>query len=163
MSRTSLVFVMVALMTLIACGGGGQRMTVEEYAVACAGLEDQFPSGDSFEFGFMEDVLDEIKGWNPPAELEEFHRLNVKAGELTIGALSDSGLLELMEEMEETQQNEDVERMMELVEEMGQLESAMEELEDEMTDLQNEVDRARQQISPQTFEILQDSGCALLG
>ena len=161
MPRISLVLVMAALMTLIACGGG-QRMTVEEYAAACAGLEDQFPSGDSFEFSSMEDVLGEIKSWNPPAELEEFHRLNVKAGELTIGALSNSGLLELMEEIEEAQQNEDVERMMELVEEMGQLESGMEELEDEMTDLQNEVDRARQQISPETFGILQDSGCTLL-
>ncbi len=161
MPRISLVLVMAALMTLIACGGG-QRMTVEEYASACASLEDQIPSGDSFEFGFMEAVLDEIKSWNPPAELEEFHRLNVKAGELTIGALSNSGLLELMEEIEEAQQNEDVERMMELVEEMGQLESGMEELEDEMTDLQNEVDRARQQISPETFGILQDSGCTLL-
>jgi hypothetical protein len=161
MSRISLVLVMAALMTLIACGGG-QRMTVEEYAAACAGLEDQFPSGDSFEFGFMEAVLDEIKSWNPPAELEEFHRLNVKAVEFAIGALSDSRLLEMMGEIEEAQQNEDVERRMELVEEMGQLlESAM-ELEDEMTDLQNEIDRARQQISPKTFEILQDSGCALL-
>ena len=160
MSKLLIAVSLAIVATVIACGGGGPRMTVQEYADACEALGDQLDQDDvSSGISAIEDALDEVKQWNPPEELQEYHDIGVEGMEATVTALKDTGALELFEEMEKAQEEEDVERALELMEQAAELEDELVRFDDQMTELSDELERARENLSPATREILDNAGC----
>ncbi len=160
------IFIALVALVLVACGGGGgPRMTVEEYAAACeevsnkfddvGGMEEDLSSG----FDAFEDIITEIKRWNPPEELQEFHEVRIRALETSAKLLEDSGILELMREFEKAAEEEDGDRMLELMGEMAELEDVGQELEDKMEELAEEIERTGEGLSPATRQILEDADC----
>ena len=94
MFRVLIALSLAIIATAIACGGGGgTRMTVEEYASACQAFGNSFDDLDNFDedfaaaFDTLEDAVAELKGWNPPEELQEFHRVRVRSIEEVFDAL----------------------------------------------------------------------------
>lgn len=173
MSRLFSAVALIAMASILACGGNGggggfgsaQRMTVEEYASACANLEQRFPDNEldgTGEFGFFEDAISEIKSWNPPEELAQFHEQYVRAMDASFAALKDSGFLDLMDDIAEAEEEEDQERMMELFEQMAEMQDGMVEFEREMSALEDELEEVVQDISPETRQALDDAGCTIL-
>ena len=159
MPRISMVLVLVTLIALVACGGG-QRMTVQEYATACERLGDEFESEDiSLAAASLEYALAEAKEWNPPEELQRLHKLQIEGAEAGIKALKDTGLLDLMQEFEEAQQNDDQERLLELMVEIGEMEDRMDALQERMEGMEEDVAQAQADLSPETRQILEDAGC----
>ena len=164
--KVLIVLSLTIVTIVVACGGGGgSRMTVEEYAAACEGLGDKlddFGGGDedlSFGFDAIEDAIAEIKRWNPPEELQEFHEVRVRSLDAAIDALKDTGFYELMEDLEKASQEEDSDKVLELMGEMSELEDEMLELEDEMSELEDDMERTEEDLSPATRAILADAGC----
>ena len=159
MPRISMVLVLVTLIALVACGGG-QRMTVQEYATACERLGDNFAFEDiSMDASSFEDFLSEVKKWNPPEELQRLHKLKIERAEAGIKALKDTGLLDLMQEFEEAQQNDDQERLLQLMVEIGEMEDRMDALQERMEGMEEDVAQAQADLSPETRQILEDAGC----
>ena len=111
-----MVLVLVTLIALVACGGG-QRMTVQAVATACGGLEDKFDTSEDIfsDAAFAEYFQAETQKWNPPEELQRLHKLQIEGAEAGIKAMKDTGILDLMQEFEEAQQNDDQERLLELM------------------------------------------------
>lgn len=173
MYRTMTVVAVIAVVAMLACGGngsggsgfgGGQRMTVEEYAAACVSLDQRFPD-DEFEltgFSMLDDIVDEVKSWNPPEELAQFHEVYVRTLDAAFGIFRETGILDLLEDLAEAEQSEDSERMMELFADMAELESEMAGFEAEMAALEEEVSQAVRAISPETRAVVEDAGCTLL-
>ena len=164
MSRVFTVVVLMAVVFVVACGGGS-RMTVEEYAAACVKLEQSFPDSaldGPAGFGELEGIIGELKSWNPPEVLAQFHNTYVPAMDTGFRALRESGVLELMEEIAQAERDEDPERMMELFEEMGALEGAMERFDADMSGLEKELEQAAREVPPQARQVLAGAGCTLL-
>ena len=160
MPKLLIALSLAIMVTVIACGGGGPRMTVQEYADACEALGDQLEQDNvSSGISAIEDALDEVKRWNPPEELQEYHDVGVRGMEATVTALKDTGALELFEEMEKAQEEEDVERALELMEQAAELEDELARFDDQMTELTDELERARENLSPATREILDNADC----
>ena len=162
MPRIFLVLVSLILMAALACGGGsGPRMTVEEYAEGCTSLGDRFEDLDRSAdqgLGALEDALAEVKKWNPPEELQEFHNLQVMSLEFLLNALQETDLLQLMQDLEKASEG-DAERFLELLGDMEELEGQMGELEAQMAELDEAVQRTEDDLSPSTREILSSAGC----
>ena len=173
---------LLALSILVACGGngesgsgsfgsgfGGGRMTVEDYAAACANLEEQFdldafddlsePGDASDALDSMEGLLDEIKSWNPPSELEELHQIRVEGTGFIVESLKESGILELAVEIQKAEQEEDLERMLELAGEMAPMVSRMEEMEAEIEVFDARLERAEDELSSETYDLLSEADC----
>lgn len=150
-------------------GFGGGRMTVEEYAAACANLEEWFgddPFDDFSEpgdfnevLGFMEDFQKEIDSWNPPSELEELHGIRREGVGFVINFLKETGMLELALKAQKAEEEGDVERLLELAGEMVPMESQMEEMEAEMEAFDDRLERAEDRLSPETYDILYAADC----
>ena len=140
-------------------------MTVQEYAAACEEVSNKFDDVGGMEadissgFDAMKDLVTELKRWNPPEELQEFHEARIRAWEVTAKLLEDSGLLELMQEFEEAAEDEDGDRALELMGEMAALEDVGQELEDKMEELEEEIERTEEGLSPATRQILEDADC----
>ncbi len=158
MPRISTVLVLVTLIALVACGGG-QRMTVQEYATACGGLGDKFRSESLSPGAALQDALAEAKKWNPPEELQRLHELQIEGAEAGIKALKDTGLSDLLQEFEEAQQNDDQERLLELMAQMGEAQDGMDALGERMEELEEDHAQAERDLSPETRQILEDAGC----
>ena len=159
MPRISTVLVLVTLIALVACGGG-QRMTVQEYATACERLGDNFAFEDiSMDASSLEYALAEAKKWNPPEELQRVHESRVEAVEATLNGLKDAGFLELLQELQEAGENDDQERLLEVMVEVGEMEDSMDALEARMEGLEEDVAQAERDLSPETRQILEDAGC----
>ncbi len=163
MSKVLIALALVFVTTMVACGGA-PRMTVEEYADACQTLGTRMEaleiSDEEFSAGFdaAEDALAEIKGWNPPEELEEFHEVRVRSLQTTLDALEDTGLVDLMQDFEKSDA-EDEAKLLELMSKMAELEDEIAEMEDELAALEEEVNRTEDELSPATREILADADC----
>ena len=158
MSKLLIALSLAIMATVIACGG--PRMTVQEYADACEALGEQLDQDNvSSGISAIEDALDEVKQWNPPGELQEYHDIGVEGMEATVTALKDTGALELFEEMEKAQEEEDVERALELMDQAAELEDELARFDDQMTELTDELERARENLSPTTRAILDNAGC----
>ena len=151
----------LAIVTTVVACGGGPRMTVEEYAAACEVLGNKLDDLDSVSSGIdaLEDAVAEVKRWNPPEELQEFHEARVRFMDASIDALKDTGLFELMEDLEKASEEEDPDKMLELMGEMSELEDKVSELEDEMAELEEETERTEEALSPATRQILADADC----
>lgn len=145
--------------TLIACGGGGPPMTIEEYAAACEELSDRFDEDSSSPFDSMEDVLTELKRWNPPEELQEFHETRIRVGEATVDALKETGFLGLVQDLEKAIEEEDQVQVLRLQSEMADMEEKMSELEDELEALEDEGERVIGALPPTTRRILEAADC----
>ena len=158
MPRISIVLVLVTMIPLVACGGG-QRMTIQEYATACGGLGDKFASDSLSPGAALEDALAEAKQWNPPEELQRLHELLIEGYEAGIKALKDTGLLDLMQEFEEAQQNDDQERLLELMAEMEEAQDGMDALGEQMEEVEEDIAQAERDLSPEARKILEDVGC----
>lgn len=164
MTKPFVVCVVISVLVLMACSGGG-AMTVEEYASACAGLGDRFSdseAGDLLGLSYMEEIVDELQGWNPPEELREFHELYVEAADISVRALQESGFIELMEEIEEAQRGNDPERAAELMGKVAEVEQETKEFEKALEDLDKRLSEAKQDIPPATRNALASGGCGLL-
>ena len=167
MPRTLLVLVSLVLMATLACGGGnGSRMTVQEYASACTSLGDSFQNLDggfnqdvSTGFEALEDALFEIKDWNPPEELQELHNLRIRSLESSLDALQETGLLQLMQDIEEATEEGDDERFRELMGDVQEIEGKLGEFEAQAAELEEEIQLAENELSPPTREILVSAGC----
>ncbi len=107
----------------------------------------------------LEDVLAEVKRWNPPEELQEFHRFRVRSSDAILEALKDTGLLELMQELEEASEEEDQAKVLSLSAEISELENEMSGLEDDLAEMEDEIERTKEDLSPATRQILADAGC----
>ena len=138
-------------------------MTVEEYAAACEEIGSNFDSVADTDFtsGFeaMEDALAEVRRWDPPGELQEFHDVTVRAAETLIRALKETGAFDLMREFEKAAEEEDEAKVLELMGRMAELEEAMDQIDDQISELDEEVERAEEKLSPATREILADADC----
>ncbi len=164
MPRTLLVLVSLVLMATLACGS--PRMTVEEYAAACTSLGDRFDDldggfnqGFATGFGALEDALADIKMWNPPEELQEFHALRVSSLESSLDALEETGMLQLMQDIEKATEEGDDERFLELLSNMEDIEGKMGEMEALIAELDEDIQRNEDDLSPATREILASAGC----
>ncbi len=136
-------------------------MTVEEYAEGCTSLGDRFEDLDRSAdqgLGALEDALAEVKKWNPPEELQEFHNLQVMSLEFLLNALQETDLLQLMQDLEKASEG-DAERFLELLGDMEELEGQMGELEAQMAELDEAVQRTEDDLSQGTREILSSAGC----
>lgn len=166
--KVLMVLSLAIITTVVACGGGGgggSRMTVEEYAAACKKLGDKLAGiggldeGFYSEFDAIEDAIAEVKGWNPPEELQEFHEVRVRSLDTAIDVLKDTGFVELMQDLEKASEEEDPARILELMDEMSELEDEMAEFEDEMSELDDEMQRTQEDLSPAARKILADADC----
>ena len=160
MFKGVIVLSLTIVMMVVACGGGS-RMTVEEYAAACEELgnklDDLELDSASSRIDAIEDAVTELKRWNPPEELQEFHEARVRFMDASIDALKDTSLFELM--LERAAKEEDAEKLPELMGEMSELEDRMSELKDEMAELEEEAERTQEALSPATRQILADADC----
>ena len=118
-------------------------------------FDDDFSSG----FDAIEDAIAEIKQWNPPEELQEFHEVRVRSVDAAIDALKDTGLLELIRDLEKASEEEDPAKVLELMAEMSDLEDKMSEVGDKMSELEDEIERTEEELSPGTRKILADADC----
>ena len=166
MSKLLMALSLAIITTVIACGGGGgPRLTVEEYADACGALGDDLDSvaglDEDVSSGLkaVEDAVAEAKRWNPPEELQEFHDATVRSGEGAIKALKETGALDLMREFEKAAEEEDEVKVLELMGRMAELEDDMARFDDQMSALNDEVERAQENLSPETRQILADADC----
>ena len=161
MSRIFLALVSLILIAALACGGGsGPRMTVEEYAAECASFGSKFvDQGFASGFGALEDNLAEIKEWNPPEELQEYHNAQIRGLEFSVDALQETGMLQLMQDIQKASEDEDQERFLELLGDLEELEGTTGELEAQIAELAEEVQRAEDDLSPAAREILTSAGC----
>ena len=173
MSKLFSAVALIAMASVLACGGNGggggfgsaQRMTVEEYAAACEALGARFNDLGSFDedfstgFDAIEDAIDEIKKWNPPGELQEYHGVRVRAMETALDALQGSGLLDLMQDLEKAAEEEDETKVLELLGDMADLEDRMSQFEDDMAEFEDEIERTQDGLSPETRRILENADC----
>lgn len=143
-------------------------MTVEEYAAACGEMKDKFEDDssypDSFSFtstsvDYIEHVVSESKRLNPPEELQEFHETRIRYGEATIKFLKDTGLLQLIQDLEKAVEEEDRVKLLRLEAQMEDVEDKMSEFDDEISELEDEAERVQDALSPATFRILRGGGC----
>ena len=139
-------------------------MTVEEYADACEALGvsiDDLDSLDEFSSGWdvIEDANAEIKEWDPPEELQEFHEVRVRGFELLVDGLKDVGYIDLMEDFEKAAAGEGEAKTLELMSKFAELEDEMAELADEAVALEDKYNRTKEELSPATREILADADC----
>ena len=77
--------------------------------------------------GFMEDFQKEIDSWNPPSELEELHGIRREGVGFGINFLKESGMQELALKAQKSEQEEDVERLLELAGDPVPMQSQMED------------------------------------
>ncbi len=140
-------------------------MTVEEYASACEAVGDTLEESGNLDEGFtsgfdaMEDALEEIGRWNPPEELQEFHGVRLRSMEAAIDALEETGALDLIREFEEAAEEEDTDKALELLDQMAELEDEMARFDDQMSALEDDVERALEDLSSETRQILADANC----
>ena len=136
-------------------------MTVEEYAAACKAISnelniDMAERDLSSQYAAMDDALAEVKRLTPPEELQGFHEATVRSFEAGMDALKQTGVLEFIQRLEKADEGEvDEIEEAQLVELMGKFA----ELEDHMTELEEEVERAQEDLSPATREILAGADC----
>ncbi len=165
MSKVLIALSLAIITTVVACGGGdggGSRMTVEEYAAACEGLGDSLESFDedvAAGLDAMEDTVAEVKRWNPPEELQEFHEARVESLDALLDALKDTGFFQLLQDLEKAAEEEDEAELLRLMGEMSELEDAISDLEDLIEESEDEMERTQEDLSPATREILAGADC----
>ena len=166
MSKVLIALSLAIITTVVACGGGdggGSRMTVEEYAAACEGLDNRLDleSFDDVAAGLdaMEDAVAEVKRWNPPKELQEFHEARVESLDAVVDGLKDTGFFQLLLDLEKAVEGEDEAELLRLMGEMSELEDAISDLEDLIEESEDEMERTQEDLSPATREILAGADC----
>ena len=126
----------------------GDRLSAEEYAEACGDLADDLQDNPALYLDTAEDIdeiidavkdaVEEFKDLSPPKEYERLHELKAQYADLTFEASQDTGLFELVMDLQDLQEDvddldfdEQMELMAELEEEwMGRMEEIEEELEE---------------------------------
>ena len=153
----------------VACGGDSRmtvKMTVEEYAAACEALSNQHGLFNLMEtlvetedinpqqLDAIEDSIAEARLWTPPTELEELHEVIVRVSGLLLSAIRESGLLELLRDLRESQEEDDIAKAIELSGELAQRQEVK-----KVTEVETEIFRILQDLSPASIEILANSNC----
>ena len=140
-------------------------MTVEEYASACEAIGETLNQAGNLDQGLtsgfdaMEEALAEIRRWNPPEELQEFHDVRVRSMDTGLNVLKETGALDLMREFEKAAEEEDEAKALELMGQMAELEGEMERFDDQMSALEDEVERTQENLSTDTRQVLADANC----
>lgn len=154
------------LLTLVACASN-PKMTVKEYAVACGavaneinGITATFERTDVTSINIdalestLEDTKREVQEWNPPEELQDFHKINVKTFETSFGLVQE--LLDLMRDMQKATEEDDQDRILEIQD--GALTLYMRMMQ-ELSDIDGEYERELNALSPETSRLLAQQGC----
>ncbi len=164
MTKLLAVMTLAALALVIACGGG-ERLTVREYAEACGDLITDTESVPSA-LDALENAVSGMKKLNPPEELQRLHDLQVDAAEFGLKSIKEVGLEGLMEDMaelneeaEELSETEAEKRLSKLMERMEGMQEGFEKFEAESEKFEAEVEEATSDLSPTTRGILSDEGC----
>ena len=162
MFKVLIVLSLAIIAIMIACGGGSSsRMTVEEYASTCKELINRIEDTDSLATAFsgIDVIAEEMKRWNPPAELQEFHDTRVESLETVVDTLKDMAFFELLEELENASEDEDPEKILELMGDIMKLEDELSGVEDKMAEMEQELERTEASLSPATRQTLADADC----
>ena len=156
-----LVLALVALIMIIACGGpSGPQMTVEEYAAACERIGGDLDLESGLDLAdIFEQAMAELKELDPPEELRELHMARLQGMEAGLDALRDTGMLQLMDDMQEASQEDDQEKVLELLDNMAELEEKAQGFEDEMAVFEDRMAQAEEDLSPDTRRILGEADC----
>lgn len=168
------VLILAALAVVLACGGGGERLTVREYAEECGDLGGQTSSfnldlddivedSDDSEEAIEEirDFIREYKKLNPPASLQDLHDARLELMDFlddeTLPILEDA--LSLVEDALSALEDGDEDELEKLQEEFEEFEDAFEDLEEELDELAAEAEEQFEDLSSRNQEILEDSDC----
>ncbi len=71
----------------------------------------------------------------------------------------DTGLLELMQELEESSEEEDLVKVLSLSAEISELGNEMLGLEHDIAEMEDEIERTKEDLSPAPCQILADADC----
>ena len=168
------VIILAALAVVLACGGGGEQLTVREYAEECGDLGVQLSGfnldldaiiGDSDEaeeaIEDIRDFIQEYKKLNPPASLQDFHDARLELLDFVddeiLPILED--VLPLVEDALSAMEDGDEDELEKLQEEVEEFEDAFEDLEEEGDELAAEAEEQFEDLSSRNQEILEDSDC----
>lgn len=167
--------ILAALAAVLACGGGGDRMTVREYAEECGDLgvrvsgfdldlDDIYSEDpDDSEEGIEElrDFFREYKRLNPPASLQDLHDARVELMDFlddeVLPILEDA--LSLVEDALSALEDGDEDELEKIQEEAEEFEDEFEDLEEEFDELVAEAEERFEDLSSRNQEILEDSDC----
>ena len=163
MSKLLMALSLAIVTTAAACGG--DRMTVEEYATACEAIGETLNQSGNFDadltsgFDAMEEALAEIRRWDPPEELQESHDVRVRSMDTWLNSFKETGQLDLLREAERAVEEEDGAKVLEVMGRMAELEDEMERFDAQMSALGDEAERAEENLSPETRQVLADANC----
>ena len=180
MPKIVLAFILAALVTAIACGGG--ELHPDDYAEECGDLANElnatfnmdvyYVEGLSERFEELEYALDDFKALKPPEEFERLHNLRIEAAELAIEGLKDTDFIEMSEELldllyeienddldydEREDKMEDFQDKWE--DEIDEMEDQFDEYEDEISDIRGDIRDEEQDLHPDDYDLLADEGC----
>ena len=153
MSWVLIALSLSAAATLVACEGDA-RMTVREYADACLELRVKFDQVNAIDnlsveslfqrADIMEEILTELRSWNPPEELQKFHGAWIISDEARVEAIRDQGTyFNLMEELESANEEGNETLASELLNQMSELEGRMSERRDDIAGSEGQRERER--------------------
>ena len=178
MKKLAIFLLFSGLLWMLACGG--DRLSAEEYAEACGDLADDLQDNPALSLDTAEDIgeiidavkdaVEEFKDLSPPKEYERLHELKAQYADLTFEASQDTGLFELVMDLQDLQEDvddldfdEQMELMAELEEEwsgrMEEIEEELEEYEDRLEDIEEQITEEEEDLHPDDYEILMDNGC----
>ena len=162
MPKVALVFVLLILASIVACGGLG-GLSIDDYAEECADWEDDFRY-DLYDVSDFEDALHEWKALRPPGEVKALHDLRTKGLELGLEIAKEQEALEdelddLRDKMDDASRRErrDIEDDMDDL--RDDADERIEDIQDDMEDLRDDYDDAKDDLPRSIRRDLEDEDC----
>ena len=173
--RMFAVLILAALVTVLACGGGGDQLTAREYAEACGELEGLnfdlslgsgglgFDDSDDpeEEIGAIRDFIQEYKRLNPPDSLQDLHDARLEFMDFMDDKLLPlvDDLIPLAEDAMSAREDGDEDELERIEEEAQEILYQFENLQDEMVELAEAEAEEFGSLSSRNQEILEDADC----
>ena len=121
-------------------------------------------------FDAVQNAVEEFKDLNPPKEYERLHGSKAQYADLIIEASLDTGLFEMLRDLQDLQEDLDdldsderMEVMVELEEEwtgrMEEIEEELQEYQDRLEDIEEQITEEEEDLHPDDYETLIDNGC----
>lgn len=162
--QTALVGLTLAILVGLSCGGSS-RLSVQEYAVACAEIGDRIEKAEAElvsvaqlpnVYTVSENALADFKELNPPKELEDFHEVNVQSMTALQEVMDKYDLPRLARDLERSYQSGSSVVDERIVRELGLFEA---ELERTTLRFGSELNRVVNELPSRIRDILEDAGC----